>query len=76
MDTSAPSSSRGKAAGSSVNNAGFRAQPNMTAVQPPKPEDLQMSYASVVGVDPQPKGWYGAMSMFLAFPPQFATAGC
>lgn len=63
MDASSEQgSSRGKATdGPPANAVGFRPQANMT-VQPPKPEDLQKSYASVVGVDPQPKGWYGAMS--------------
>lgn len=54
--------SKGKAADSAALNGGFRPQANMT-VQPPKPEDLQKSYASVVGNDPNPKGWYGVMSM-------------
>nr|AAQ73640.1 stomatin-like protein [Epichloe festucae] len=30
-------------------------------VQPPKQEDLQQSYATLVGNDPNPKGWYGSM---------------
>lgn len=46
------------AAGSS--GGGFRREANM-AVQPPKQEDLQMSYASIVGDDANPKGWYGTM---------------
>lgn len=35
----------------------------MVSVQPPRPEDLQRSYASIVGTDASPKGWYGGMSM-------------
>jgi len=45
------------------NSAGFRSHANMVAVQPPKPEDLQRSYATVVDSDANPKGWYGSMSM-------------
>jgi erythrocyte band 7 integral membrane protein len=40
---------------------GFRPQQNMT-VEPPKAQDLQPSYASIVGNDANPKGWYGSMS--------------
>lgn len=44
------------------NNAiGFRPQQAMN-VEPPKPQDLQPSYASIVGNDANPKGWYGSMS--------------
>ncbi|KAI0136887.1 erythrocyte band 7 integral membrane protein [Xylariales sp. AK1849] len=39
---------------------GFRPQQVM-AVEPPRPEDLQQSYASIVGIDANPKGWYGSM---------------
>ncbi|ROV97452.1 hypothetical protein VMCG_06832 [Cytospora schulzeri] len=39
---------------------GFRPQVNMT-VQPPRQEDLQQSYASIVGNDASAKGWYGSM---------------
>lgn len=45
-----------------LNGQGFRPQVNMT-VQPPRQEDLQQSYASIVGNDASPKGWYGSMSM-------------
>jgi len=45
-----------------TNGAGFRPQVNMT-VEPPKQGDLQKSYASIVGDDYAPKGWYGSMSM-------------
>jgi erythrocyte band 7 integral membrane protein len=51
------SSHKGKAPGSG--NGGFRAQANMK-VEPPKPEDLQRSYASIVEEVHYP-GWYGAM---------------
>ncbi|KAK9778946.1 putative Band 7 domain-containing protein [Seiridium cardinale] len=41
---------------------GFRPQQNMMVnVEPPKQEDLQPSYASIVGNDANPKGWYGSM---------------
>jgi erythrocyte band 7 integral membrane protein len=50
-------SSKGKAPSSG--NGGFRAQANMK-VEPPKPEDLQRSYASIVEEVHYP-GWYGAM---------------
>jgi hypothetical protein len=53
-------SSKGKAPDATA--IGFRPQANMT-VEPPKPEDLQKSYASIVGDDAGPKGWYGSMSM-------------
>jgi len=39
---------------------GFRPQMNMT-IQPPTPDDLQKSYASIVAEDGNPKGWYGSM---------------
>jgi erythrocyte band 7 integral membrane protein len=50
---------------------GFQAQNKMT-VQPPKQDDLQQSYATVVRTDVDYKGWYGGMSksfsfLFLAF---------
>lgn len=40
---------------------GFQPQNKMT-VQPPSGEDLQKSYAAVVGNEANPKGWYGSMS--------------
>lgn len=43
-----------------VSAAGFQPQNKMTVV-PPKAEDLQMSYASIVGTDADAKGWYGTM---------------
>jgi erythrocyte band 7 integral membrane protein len=39
---------------------GFRPTVPMT-VEPPKQEDLQKSYASIVGTDADAKGWYGGM---------------
>ncbi len=54
-------SSKGKTALPET-NGGFRPQVNMV-VQPPRPEDLQKSYATVVDTDANPKGWYGSMSM-------------
>lgn len=45
-------------------NGGFQAQAKMT-VQPPKKEDLQRSYATIVSNDANPKGWYGSMSTWL-----------
>lgn len=41
---------------------GFQPQNKMT-VKPPSGEDLQKSYAAVVGSEANPKGWYGGMSM-------------
>jgi len=41
-------------------NGGFRPQGIMT-VQPPRQEDLQRSYATVVDANASPKGWYGSM---------------
>ncbi|OAA57466.1 stomatin family protein [Niveomyces insectorum RCEF 264] len=43
-----------------VHELGFRPQVNM-AVEPPRKEDLQKSYASIVGDDGNPAGWYGSM---------------
>ncbi|KAJ4306723.1 hypothetical protein N0V88_000089 [Collariella sp. IMI 366227] len=55
------SSNKGKAhdAPTSSGNGGFRAQAGMT-VQPPRPEDLQKSYATIVEEVHNP-GWYGGM---------------
>ncbi|RYO74935.1 hypothetical protein DL764_010617 [Monosporascus ibericus] len=39
---------------------GFRSQGNMV-VERPRQEDLQQSYASIVGTDADAKGWYGLM---------------
>jgi hypothetical protein len=43
---------------------GFQAQ-NKMAVQPPREDDLQQSYATVVRTDADHKGWYGGMSKFM-----------
>jgi hypothetical protein len=49
--------------------AGFQAQKKMK-VEPPKGEDLQQSYAAVVGTESvTPAGWYGGMSMLHLDPP-------
>ncbi|KAK4651310.1 hypothetical protein QC762_605090 [Podospora pseudocomata] len=50
-----------KGKGSETLNGGFKPQGNMVAVVPPKPEDLQRSYATVVDANANPKGWYGSM---------------
>jgi regulator of protease activity HflC (stomatin/prohibitin superfamily) len=39
---------------------GFRPQHGLV-VQPPKKEDMQVSYATIVAADANPKGWYGTM---------------
>ena len=52
--------------GGKIPDVGFRPQANM-AVVPPKKEDLQKSYASIVGDDHNPAGWYGSMSKFFFF---------
>ncbi|KXX82270.1 Stomatin-like protein 3 [Madurella mycetomatis] len=59
MDAGDQGSSKGKSLDTSAANGGFRPQANMS-VQPPKLEDLQQSYASIVA-DANPKGWYGTM---------------
>ncbi|KAK6954944.1 hypothetical protein Daesc_002573 [Daldinia eschscholtzii] len=46
--------------GTSSGQAGFQPQGNMT-MEPPREQDLQQSYASIVGTDANPKGWYGSM---------------
>ncbi|KAJ9149969.1 Stomatin family protein [Pleurostoma richardsiae] len=55
--TSKDSAARTNGAGQAT---GFRPQANMS-VEPPRPEDLQRSYATVVDTDANPKGWYGSM---------------
>lgn len=45
---------------------GFVSQQRM-AVAPPREDDLQQSYAKVVGSEANPKGWYGSMSRFSPF---------
>lgn len=54
-----------KGKGSETLNSGFKPQGNMVAVVPPKPEDLQRSYATVVDANANPKGWYGSMGVYL-----------
>lgn len=54
------SGSGSKAPESDTGGIGFTPQTKMV-VQPPKKEDLQKSYASVVEEDANPKGWYGSM---------------
>lgn len=44
-----------------VTSGGFQPSKPM-AVQPPRKEDLQESYARVVDAETNPKGWYGNMS--------------
>jgi erythrocyte band 7 integral membrane protein len=46
-------------------NGGFRAHAAMT-VEPPKAQDLQQSYATIVGNDAGPKGWYGTMGKWFS----------
>jgi hypothetical protein len=48
-----------------IANGGFRPQNNMMTVEPPKKEDLQHSYATVVANDANPSGWYGSMSTYM-----------
>ena len=43
---------------------GFQPQAKMD-VQPPRKEDLQRSYATVVATDVNPQGWYGTMSEYI-----------
>ena len=62
METNDSGSSKGKHPEAAV---GFRTQANMV-VQPPKMEDLQQSYATIITHDANPKGWYGMMSMSIA----------
>lgn len=50
--------------GNGTSAAGFRSQAAMR-VERPRQEDLQASYASIVGNDANPKGWYGSMSTFI-----------
>ncbi|KAK7977401.1 hypothetical protein PG988_004891 [Apiospora saccharicola] len=50
------------AGSSAATSGGFRPHQNMTTVvEPPRPRDLQASYASIVGDDANPEGWYGSM---------------
>ncbi|KAL1877592.1 hypothetical protein VTK73DRAFT_8501 [Phialemonium thermophilum] len=54
--TNDAASSKGK----QTDSAGFHSQAGMV-VQPPKMEDLQQSYATIITHDANPKGWYGTM---------------
>lgn len=58
MDPSESSSAKGKAHDT---NGAFRPEAPMIAVIPPRKEDLQKSYAAIVGNDADAKGWYGSM---------------
>jgi hypothetical protein len=42
--------------------SGFKPHHSIVTVVPPKPDDLQRSYAAIVTTDANPKGWYGSMS--------------
>lgn len=57
-------------------NGGYRTNVPME-VQAARPEDLQASYASIVGNDPQPKGFYGGMGewpfLFTHHPPTYSS---
>lgn len=73
MDTTAPlKDDVHKNGQSSLNGAGFRNgapganNGKLIDVQPPKREDLQPSYAQMLGEsDTGAHGWYGSMSMLL-----------
>lgn len=54
--------SKGKAQDPPHYTNGFKPRDDMTAVQPPRQEDMQRSYAAIVAEDVNPKGWYGSMS--------------
>jgi erythrocyte band 7 integral membrane protein len=41
--------------------SGFKPHHSIVTVVPPKPDDLQRSYAAIVTTDANPKGWYGSM---------------
>lgn len=72
---SKPSSSKAQGSNGTPSQhaaAGFRPQVGMT-VQPPRQEDLQKSYASIVGNDANPKGWYGSMSTYYELRPPTPT---
>lgn len=58
---STPGSSKAPDTNGVGGQTGFRPQGPMV-VQPPREEDLQKSYASIVGTDADAKGWYGGMS--------------
>ncbi|KAI1099724.1 stomatin-like protein [Jackrogersella minutella] len=60
MSDSTKNKAVGGTNGASSSAAGFRSQAGMV-VERPRQEDLQASYASIVGNDANPKGWYGSM---------------
>lgn len=64
IDNQAGSSSKATDELEHPNGTGGYVAPQKMAVQPPRQEDLQKSYASIVGNDANPKGWYGSMSAF------------
>lgn len=55
--------SSSKAPESDAGNLGFQPQ-NKMAVKPPKQEDLQRSYATIVAQDTGNHGWYGSMGTY------------
>ena len=59
-DTPHTNGSSSKAPDSEGHLGGFVATTKM-AVQPPKKEDLQKTYATTVPGESNPKGWYGSM---------------
>jgi hypothetical protein len=65
MSTTVNGAGAGSSSKAPESEVGFQPQ-NRMAVQPPKQEDLQRSYATVVSADANPKGWYGTMSKFAA----------
>ncbi|CAG9944222.1 unnamed protein product [Clonostachys rosea f. rosea IK726] len=60
MSTTVNGAGAGSSSKAPESEVGFQPQ-NRMAVQPPKQEDLQRSYATVVSADANPKGWYGTM---------------
>lgn len=62
IDNQTGSSSKATEEPEHPNGTGGYVAAQKMAVQPPRQEDLQKSYASIVGNDANPKGWYGSMS--------------
>ncbi|KND94343.1 putative band 7 family protein [Tolypocladium ophioglossoides CBS 100239] len=58
--TAKPARDQDRESNSGSHGVGFQPQTKMT-VQPPRKEDLQRSYASLVGDEVTPGGWYGGM---------------
>lgn len=76
MSTTVNGAGAGTSSKAPESEVGFQPQSRM-AVQPPKQEDLQRSYATVVSSDANPKGWYGTMSKFTtnaASPPSISSS--